>query len=271
MMMLDKLEMNEDSETDSNNLANVFSTPLRGSGGPSSQQLWLQKFYGNVLDVASLRIDAIKKCLGANSSGPIILSENSINLTNGIFAKIMVQHPKALQNRHIDQIIMCIIYAICKAQKLCKMENLFNILVKSFITLPHTKMATFKEVWVENGSPLNIIDFYNKVFIEQFKYFFNNLTDENIAETETFHKRLRTPTPLKTRRTPIIARTPLSYGQRGRNQGFSVFLGQSPGKPFKDFNNATSSSARRNLDFSQLAHDEEKEAPNTTTVPNNEE
>ncbi|XP_063967780.1 retinoblastoma-associated protein-like [Lytechinus pictus] len=68
-----------------------------------------------------------------------------------------------LQGRHLDQIIMCSMYGICKVRD-C--ERKFKEIVNMYRGLPHALSQTYKNVYMGEGrESTSIIAFYNQVFI----------------------------------------------------------------------------------------------------------
>uniref|UniRef100_A0A4W3H2A0 Retinoblastoma 1 n=1 Tax=Callorhinchus milii TaxID=7868 RepID=A0A4W3H2A0_CALMI len=72
-----------------------------------------------------------------------------------------------MRDRHLDQIMMCSMYAICKV------KNYFQLLFKTIVTaykdLPNTNQETFKKVLIREGQSDSIIGFYNVVFMQTLK------------------------------------------------------------------------------------------------------
>ncbi|GFN93077.1 retinoblastoma-associated protein [Plakobranchus ocellatus] len=74
--------------------------------------------------------------------------------------------PHLLKNRHLDQIIMCCIYGLCKVTE---HEILFKVIVSVYRELPHAKQETHKEVYMSDERYDSIIAFYNELFIVNIK------------------------------------------------------------------------------------------------------
>ncbi|RUS85183.1 hypothetical protein EGW08_007087, partial [Elysia chlorotica] len=74
--------------------------------------------------------------------------------------------PHLLKNRHLDQMIMCCIYAMCKVTEQ-------NILFKTIVTLyrefPGAKQETCKAVYISEGQYESVITFYNNIFMVNLK------------------------------------------------------------------------------------------------------
>lgn len=76
--------------------------------------------------------------------------------------------PVLLKNRHLDQILLCSIYGICKA---VEKEIKFKVIVQLYRDLPHAEYNVYKNVLVDDGEYDSIIGFYNRVFMQNMKSF----------------------------------------------------------------------------------------------------
>ncbi|BFZ00260.1 hypothetical protein BsWGS_03299 [Bradybaena similaris] len=84
------------------------------------------------------------------------------------FEYCITRTPALLKNRHIDQIIMCCIYGICKV---VDQEIRFKSIVSEYRNLPHAKQEVFKDVYITNNRHDSIINFYNHIFMQEIKSF----------------------------------------------------------------------------------------------------
>lgn len=72
-----------------------------------------------------------------------------------------------LQNRHIDQIMMCCIYGICKV---VDHEIKFKRIVDVYKTMPSMRPEVYRSVYIADGEqPDSIIGFYNRIFMHNSK------------------------------------------------------------------------------------------------------
>uniref|UniRef100_A0A4W4E9V4 Retinoblastoma 1 n=1 Tax=Electrophorus electricus TaxID=8005 RepID=A0A4W4E9V4_ELEEL len=101
-----------------------------------------------------------------------------------LFSRLLTGHPElepiiwtllqhTLQNeyelmrdRHLDQLLMSSMYAICKVKNV---YLLFKTIVTAYKELPNTNQETFKHVLIREGQYDSIIVFYNLVFMQKLK------------------------------------------------------------------------------------------------------
>ncbi|KAK3584066.1 hypothetical protein CHS0354_007961 [Potamilus streckersoni] len=76
--------------------------------------------------------------------------------------------PELLKNRHIDQLMMCSLYGICKVTE---NEIKFKTIVQVYSMLPHAEQQTYKTVLIEGSETDTIIVFYNNVYMPNMKTF----------------------------------------------------------------------------------------------------
>jgi hypothetical protein len=68
-----------------------------------------------------------------------------------------------MRDRHIDQIIMCAIYGVCKVQQ---RTVTFRAIIEQYRRFAHATSSVFRDVLlVADGERADIIQFYNRVFI----------------------------------------------------------------------------------------------------------
>ncbi|XP_025079135.1 retinoblastoma-associated protein-like isoform X2 [Pomacea canaliculata] len=71
-----------------------------------------------------------------------------------------------LKNRHIDQILMCSLYGVCKV---ADKEVRFKTIVQEYKNLPHAREEVFRRVSMDGGRFDSIIIFYNQIFMFSMK------------------------------------------------------------------------------------------------------
>ncbi|XP_059156891.1 retinoblastoma-associated protein-like [Physella acuta] len=84
------------------------------------------------------------------------------------FEHCVTKMPELLKNRHIDQIIMCCIYGICKV---AEHEIKFKSIVSEYKNMPHARPEVFKDVYISPDQTESIINFYNSVFVQTIKMY----------------------------------------------------------------------------------------------------
>ncbi|KAI4877920.1 hypothetical protein NFI96_017412, partial [Prochilodus magdalenae] len=71
-----------------------------------------------------------------------------------------------MKDRHLDQLMMCAMYAICKVKNV---DLRFKTIVTAYKELPNTNQEIFKRVLIREGQYDSIIVFYNLVFMQRLK------------------------------------------------------------------------------------------------------
>ncbi|KAJ7995938.1 hypothetical protein DPEC_G00231890 [Dallia pectoralis] len=78
-----------------------------------------------------------------------------------------LQHEyELMKDRHLDQLMMSAMYAICKVKNV---DLRFKTIVTAYKNLPNTNPETFKHVLIRDGQYDSIIVFYNLVFMQKLK------------------------------------------------------------------------------------------------------
>uniref|UniRef100_A0A7N6A576 Retinoblastoma 1 n=1 Tax=Anabas testudineus TaxID=64144 RepID=A0A7N6A576_ANATE len=78
-----------------------------------------------------------------------------------------LQHEyELMKDRHLDQLMMSAMYAICKVKSV---DLRFKTIVTAYKNLPNTNQETFKNVLISEGHYDSIIVFYNQVFMQKLK------------------------------------------------------------------------------------------------------
>uniref|UniRef100_A0A8C7ZQ55 Retinoblastoma 1 n=1 Tax=Oryzias sinensis TaxID=183150 RepID=A0A8C7ZQ55_9TELE len=71
-----------------------------------------------------------------------------------------------MRDRHLDQLMMSAMYAICKVKSV---DLRFKLIVSAYKNMPNTSQETFKHVLITEGQYDSIIVFYNQVFMQKLK------------------------------------------------------------------------------------------------------
>lgn len=79
-----------------------------------------------------------------------------------------------MKDRHLDQLMMCSVYAICRVQD---KEIKFKRIVNEYSTLPQASLQTYKNVLIQGSDCSSIITFYNVVFMPRLKDYILQFTD----------------------------------------------------------------------------------------------
>jgi retinoblastoma-like protein 1 len=78
--------------------------------------------------------------------------------------------PQFLINRHLDQLVMCTIYGVCKVQPSLKIS--FNNIINKYAEVYRNQrniQSVYMQVSYGNGEKKDIISFYNDVYIKMMK------------------------------------------------------------------------------------------------------
>ncbi|XP_022095249.1 retinoblastoma-associated protein-like [Acanthaster planci] len=121
-----------------------------------------------------------------------------------------------LKNRHLDQIIMSCIYAICKVTD---SELKFKDIVNAYRTLPHAEATTYRNVVIDGTREDSIIMFYNKVFMPAMKAY--------ILQFQPKSQQTPTASPAPTRSSIVSQASP------GLKVGPNLYISPMKESPFK--------------------------------------
>lgn len=81
-----------------------------------------------------------------------------------------------LLNRHIDQLIMCTIFAINRKERLdIKFADIIEAYKESNEQNRDMHEVIVKQIVVEDKEPLNLISYYNECYIKRLKEFVMNI------------------------------------------------------------------------------------------------
>ncbi|XP_068186956.1 retinoblastoma-associated protein isoform X2 [Antennarius striatus] len=83
-----------------------------------------------------------------------------------LFQHTLQHEHELMRDRHLDQLMMSAMYAICKVKSV---DLRFKIIVSAYKNMPNTNQETFKHVLITEGHYDSIIVFYNQVFMQKLK------------------------------------------------------------------------------------------------------
>uniref|UniRef100_A0A671W611 Retinoblastoma 1 n=1 Tax=Sparus aurata TaxID=8175 RepID=A0A671W611_SPAAU len=140
----------------------VTSQPLTQPSGqtprpPKSNSLSL--FYKKLYRLAYMRLKIL--CSYLLSSHPEL---EPIIWT--LFQHTLQHEHELMRDRHLDQLMMSAMYAICKVKSV---DLRFKTIVTAYKNMPNTNQETFKHVLITEGHFDSIIVFYNQVFMQKLK------------------------------------------------------------------------------------------------------
>ncbi|XP_076024576.1 retinoblastoma-associated protein [Genypterus blacodes] len=83
-----------------------------------------------------------------------------------LFQHTLQHEYELMKERHLDQLMMSAMYAICKVKSV---DLRFKTIVTAYKDMPNTNQETFKHVLITEGHYDSIIVFYNQVFMQRLK------------------------------------------------------------------------------------------------------
>ncbi|XP_026638973.1 retinoblastoma-associated protein [Microtus ochrogaster] len=119
----------------------------------------LSLFYKKVYRLAYLRLNTL--CARLLSDHPDLE-----HIIWTLFQHTLQNEYELMKDRHLDQIMMCSMYGICKVKNI---DLKFKIIVTAYKDLPHAAQETFKRVLIREEEFDSIIVFYNSVFMQRLK------------------------------------------------------------------------------------------------------
>ncbi|KAH0621773.1 hypothetical protein JD844_023395 [Phrynosoma platyrhinos] len=145
-----------------------------------SQKLYkstsLSLFYKKVYWLAYARLSNL--CFRLLSDHPDL-----IHLIWTLFHHTLQNEYELMKDRHLDQIMMCSMYGICKVKNI---DLRFKTIVTAYKELTNANQETFKCVLIREGQYDSIIVFYNLVFMQRLKanilQYASNRTSEKLQK-----------------------------------------------------------------------------------------
>ncbi|XP_020106926.1 retinoblastoma-related protein-like isoform X2 [Ananas comosus] len=158
----------------------TFASPNQRNpvgGGETCAEIGIKIFFSKILKLAAIRIRSLCERLRQ--------SQQILERVYSIFQQILFHQTALFFNRHVDQLILCCLYGVAKVSH----ANLtFKEIVNNYRKEPQWKVGVFRSVFVgfssANGNAgvglnhVDIITFYNEIFIPSVKPLLWGLTDE---------------------------------------------------------------------------------------------
>lgn len=119
-------------------------------------------FFKRVLHLASQRILELGEALN--------LSEEILEKIWLIMKLLLGHETKLLMNRHLDQLVMCTIFCVCKVHPETKVT--FGNIINKYASINQAQRNChniYMQVLNNNGEKKDIIQFYNEVYIRTMK------------------------------------------------------------------------------------------------------
>ncbi|XP_069581628.1 retinoblastoma-associated protein isoform X2 [Brachyistius frenatus] len=83
-----------------------------------------------------------------------------------LFQHTLQHEYELMRDRHLDQLMMSAMYAVCKVKSV---DLRFKTIVTAYKNMPNTNQETFKHVLITENHYDSIIVFYNQVFMQKLK------------------------------------------------------------------------------------------------------
>ncbi|KAJ6799943.1 retinoblastoma-related protein isoform X1 [Iris pallida] len=167
-------------------LQSAFASPTRpnpAGGGETCAETGINLFFSKIVKLAAIRIRSLCERLQ--------LSQQSLERIYCLIQQIINQRTALFFNRHIDQLILCSFYGVAKISHL---TLTFKEIIYHYRKQPQCKSQVFRSVFVSwpstsrNGKVgqdhIDIITFYNEVFIPSVKPLLVELASTGVAQED---------------------------------------------------------------------------------------
>lgn len=84
------------------------------------------------------------------------------------FEYSILNHIHLMEDRHLDQLLMCSIYIFARSQN---MSTQFRDIMTLYRSQPQAESHVYREVLGANNTRCDIIEFYNKIYVKQMQDF----------------------------------------------------------------------------------------------------
>ncbi|CAG9762062.1 unnamed protein product [Ceutorhynchus assimilis] len=164
-----------------------------------------------------------------------------------------IRHTDLIKDRHLDQLLMCAIYVICKAAKITNMPNLFAIIMKFYRQQPQSSSLVYRDVLIErkktndDGDFIDeergdLIQFYNLVYVKEMQTYairFQPNTNPNnnvpLSPLPASQKKLMSS---NLRVVGNVFVKPLETSSTPPGSTFNYYFSRSPSKDLMNINSA---------------------------------
>ncbi|XP_030569710.1 retinoblastoma family protein [Drosophila novamexicana] len=170
-----------------------------------------------------------------------------------IFEHSITHKTHLMQDRHLDQIIMCAIYIYIRVTKM--EETKFSDIMRAYRNQPQAVNSVYREVLisVNDGERKykDIIHFYNYTYVPEMTKFCINYLDEsadNVNLLMSPHPIERTTMPKKLNHSLYVTQMSKNEIQQSPDQVVYI-ISASPAKKLDDMNKIVLGSGKRVLDF----------------------
>ena len=147
----------------------------------------LRLFFKKVSMLASKRL--------ADLGDQLRLPEQVKQHVYDMVVRVLYEHSNLMYNRHLDQVILCSLYGVCKTQSDTSMHKQFKEIINVYKKNPARRQEVFRTVVLEQTDPGlqvqkkgSVIDFYNKVFVPVMKELLLGLPDADAPTRDKKNK-----------------------------------------------------------------------------------
>ncbi|RVE63674.1 hypothetical protein OJAV_G00138810 [Oryzias javanicus] len=149
----------ESPATPSSQASSQPNSQAVGQAPRQSKSNSLSLFYKKLYHLAYTRLKTLCSCLLSNHP-------DLEHVIWTLFQHTLQYEYDLMRDRHLDQLMMSAMYAICKVKSV---DLRFKSIVSAYKNMPNTNQETFKHVLITDGQYDSIIVFYNQVFMQKLK------------------------------------------------------------------------------------------------------
>ncbi|PKA47582.1 Retinoblastoma-related protein [Apostasia shenzhenica] len=142
-------------------LQSAFASPAcrnPSTGGETCAEAGINIFFNKILKLAAIRIKSLCERLG--------LHQQFVELVYLLFQQILRHRTALFFSRHIDQLILCSIYGV---NKISSLNLTFKGIIYHYRRQPQCRTQVFRSVYKKGHEYVDIITFYNVIFIPTVK------------------------------------------------------------------------------------------------------
>lgn len=153
------------------NLNNLLDEP--NSNQTSSAQILTPVASTSTPILTPVTSSNIKPALNLNSEKHQLLLKKIWNIFEFSLSSGIETSSCLIQSRHLDQMLLCAVYLACKISNI---PILFTQILKTYKSLRPQSSSIYRDVLLDHGELCgDLIQFYNKIYIEKMKEFAFNL------------------------------------------------------------------------------------------------
>ncbi|XP_053950932.1 retinoblastoma family protein isoform X1 [Anastrepha ludens] len=205
-----------------------------------------------------------------------LAEEPHLNKLWTLFEYSITQRTELMQDRHLDQMLMCGIYLYIRVQEI-QFKSFMDIM-KFYRKQPQAQSSTYREVLIEpaeekNGPPQyrDIIYFYNNIYVKKMTPYALNFSGKKQSQQNvplSPHPTEKQSYPRKLSNNLIII-SRMEKSEHSHSPVLTYEFSKSPGKNLEDLNYVISR-GKRNLPFNELESSDgpviERKIPKKTPI-----